>query len=98
MTFARLVLLTISSRTIRTRCSRLLESDHLRSLTIDAFVSNLNNGGYVLVQSDDPGVVYAFVSKFIYWNNVNVAPVVDVADAVATGSESLAWARSAVKG
>jgi hypothetical protein len=43
-------------------------------------------------------VVYAFVSKFIYWNNVNVVPVVDVADAVATGAESLAWARNAVKG
>jgi hypothetical protein len=69
-----------------------------KGLTIDAFVSNLNNGGYVLVQSDDPAVVYAFVSKFVYWNDVKVVPVVDVADAVATGAESLAWARNAVKG
>lgn len=67
-------------------------------LSVDAFVSNLNNGGYVLVQSDDPGVVYAFVSKFVYWNDVNVVPVVDVGDAVATGNESLAWARDAAKG
>jgi hypothetical protein len=69
-----------------------------KGLTIDAFVSNLNNGGYVLVQSDDPGVVYSFVSKFVYWNDVNVVPVVDVGDAVATSTESLAWARKAVKG
>ena len=67
-------------------------------LTVHAFVSNLNNGGYVLVEADDPTVVYSFVSKFTYWNDVNVVPVVDVADGVANGTASLAWARSAVKG
>lgn len=67
-------------------------------LTVHAFVSNLNNGGYVLVEADDPNVVYSFVSKFTYWNDVNVVPVVDVADGVANGTASLAWARSAVKG
>ena len=61
------------------------------------FVSNLNNGGYVLVEADDPGVVYSFVSKFVYWNDVTVVPVVDVADGVAHGVASLAWARSTVK-
>ncbi len=69
-----------------------------KGLTIDAFVSNLNNGGYVLVQSDDPGVGYPFVSKFVYWNDVNVVPVVDVGDAVATGNESLAWTRKRSEG
>ncbi len=66
-------------------------------MTVHAFVSNLNNGGYVLVESDDPGVVYSFVSKFVYWNDVNVVPVIDVADGVAHGVASLAWARGAAK-
>jgi hypothetical protein len=67
-------------------------------LTVHAFVSNMNNGGYVWLEADDPNVVYSFVSKFIYWNDVNVVPVVDVADGVASGAASLAWARSAVGG
>ena len=67
-------------------------------LTIHAFVSNLNDGGYVLVEANDPGVVYAFVSKFIYWNDVNVVPVVDVDVAVTIGTASLAWARSSSGG
>lgn len=65
-----------------------------QGLTVHAFVSNMNNGGYVLVEAADPNVVYSFVSKFVYWNDVNVVPVVDVAD----GTASLTWARSAVKG
>lgn len=64
-------------------------------LAVHAFVSNLKNGGYVLVEADNPSIVLSFVSKFIYWNDVEVVPVVDVADAVATGTESLAWARAA---
>ena len=58
----------------------------------------MNNGGYVLVEATDAGIVLSFVSKFIYWNDVEVVPVVDVTEAVTTGSESLAWARSASKG
>ena len=66
-------------------------------LTINAFLSNLNNGGYVFVEADEPGVVYSFVSKFTAWN-ANVVPVIDVADAVAHGTASLAWGRSALNG
>jgi hypothetical protein len=51
----------------------------------------------VLVEAAEPGPVYSFVSKFVYWNDVRVAPVVDVADAVARGAEALAWARAAVR-
>jgi hypothetical protein len=58
----------------------------------------MNNGGYVFVEAEDPNVVYSFVSKFAYWNDVNVVPVVEVADGVASGAASLAWARSAVGG
>lgn len=50
---------------------------------------------YVLVEADDPKVVASFVSKFIYWNDVDVVPVVDVADIVSISLESLAWARAA---
>jgi len=67
-------------------------------LTVHAFVSNLNNGGYVLLEADDPNVVYSFVSKFVYWNDINVVPVVDVADGVANGAASLGWARAALGG
>jgi Domain of unknown function (DUF3303)/Early transcription elongation factor of RNA pol II, NGN section len=65
-------------------------------LTVHAFVSNLNNGGYVLVEAADPAVVYSFVSKFFYWNDTNVVPVVDVEEVVRIGTESLAWARAAL--
>jgi len=65
-------------------------------LTVDAFVSHLNSdSGYVLVDADDPKVVASFVSKFICWNDVNVVPVVDVAEIVPINLESLAWARDA---
>ena len=65
-------------------------------LTVDAFVSHLNSdSGYVLVDADDPKVVASFVSKFVYWNDVDVAPVVDVAEIVPINAESLAWARTA---
>lgn len=66
--------------------------------TVHAFVSNLNNGGYVLVEAADAGIVGSFVSKFFYWNDIEVVPVVDITEAVTTGSESLAWARAASKG
>lgn len=64
-------------------------------LTVHAFVSNLANGGYVLVEADDPNVVSLFVGKFVYWNDVDVVPVVDVTDGVATGNAALAWAKDA---
>ena len=38
-------------------------------------MSNLNNGGYVLVEAADAEVVYSFVSKVVYWNDVTVVPL-----------------------
>ena len=68
-------------------------------LTVHAFVSHVNSdSGYVLVEADDPKIVASFVSKFIYWNDVDVAPVVDVAEIVSINTESLAWARAATSG
>jgi hypothetical protein len=36
-----------------------------------------------------------FVSKYFAWNDVDVIPVVDVAESVAVTSASIAWARAA---
>lgn len=67
-------------------------------LTVHAFLSNLaGNGGYVLVEAVDPKVIVAFVSKYNFWNDVNVVPVVDVGESVPIAAASLAWARSASK-
>lgn len=67
-------------------------------LTVHAFVSNLGgNAGYVLVEAGDPKVIVSFVSKYNFWNDVNVVPVVDVGDAVPIILTSLGWARSASK-
>jgi len=67
-------------------------------LTVHAFVSNLSgNGGYVLVEAGDPKVIVSFVSKYTFWNDANVVPVVDVGEAVPINAGSLAWARSASK-
>jgi hypothetical protein len=52
-------------------------------LTVHAFVSNLaGNGGYVLAEASDPKVIVTFVSKYNFWNDVNVVPVVDVGEVV----------------
>ena len=67
-------------------------------LTVNAFVSNLaGNGGYVLVEASDPKVIVAFVSKYTFWNDANVVPVVDIGESVPINSASLAWAQSASK-
>src|SRR5271169_5543805 len=51
-------------------------------LTVHAFVANLVNGGYILVEAGDPKVIASFVSKFTFWNEVNVVPVVDIGESV----------------
>ncbi len=67
-------------------------------LTIHAFVGNLHDGGYVLVEAADPGVVGSFVAKFTAWNDVEVVPVIDIAEVVGYVTESLAWDRAALSG
>jgi hypothetical protein len=67
-------------------------------LTVNAFVSNLaGNGGYVLVEASDPKVIVAFVSKYTFWNDANVVPVVDITESVPINAASLGWAQSASK-
>lgn len=45
-----------------------------------------------------PGVVSSFASKFFYGNDIEVVPVVDIAEAVTIGAASLSCARAVVSG
>ncbi len=67
-------------------------------LTVHAFVSNLAGiGGYVLVEASDPKVITSFVSKYNFWNDIDVVPVIDVGEAVSINAASIGWARTASK-
>lgn len=67
-------------------------------LNVHAFVSNLaGESGYVLVEATDPKVVVSFVSKYNFWNDVKVVPVLDIGDVVPITAASLAWAQGASK-
>lgn len=68
-------------------------------LEVLAFVGRMTgNSGYVLVQADDPKTVVSFVSKYTFWNDVDVIPVTDIEELVPVAVESLAWARGATSG
>jgi uncharacterized protein DUF3303 len=68
-------------------------------LTVHSFVSNLSgDAGYILCETSDPKAIVSFVSKFSYWNDAEVTPVVEVSEAATIASGSLAWARLASKG
>jgi hypothetical protein len=67
-------------------------------LTVHTFVGTLNNTGYALVEADDPATVASFVSKFFYWNDVEVKPVLDVEQMVGIGFVSMAWAQENAAG
>ena len=70
-----------------------------KGLTIHAFVSDLaGRSGYVLAEANDPKVITAFVSKYNYWNEINVVPVIDIGEAVPINASSLDWARKASAG
>ncbi|HTC96078.1 MAG TPA: DUF3303 family protein [Steroidobacteraceae bacterium] len=67
-------------------------------LTVHAFVSDLAAiAGYVLVEANDPKVIVSFVSKYNFWNDTKVVPVMDVNEVVPLSAASIAWARSASK-
>jgi hypothetical protein len=67
-------------------------------LNVLAFVADLSNNGYALVEAEDPKVVGSFVGKFAFWNDVRVKPVVDIMEAVPIAGAALAWVRNAVHG
>jgi hypothetical protein len=45
----------------------------------------------------DPKVVASFVSKYNFWNDIDVVPVIDVGEVVPINAASLGWARTASK-
>ena len=68
-------------------------------LKIHAFVSKLDaNGGYILLEADDPKIVAAFSAKFAAWNDSTIIPVMEVADAVQIGEAARAWVANALSG
>ena len=70
-----------------------------KGLTIQAFVANLaGRGGYVLVEANDPKVITTFVSKYNFWIDIIVVPVVDIGESVPINASSLDWAQRAAKG
>jgi hypothetical protein len=67
-------------------------------LMVQAFVATVaGNSGYVLVEANDPKVVTSFVTKFGFWNEIDVLPVFDIFDAVAISAPNIGWARTASK-
>ena len=69
-----------------------------KGLTIHAFVSDLaGRGGFILVETNDPKAVTAFATKYNYWNDVKITPVMDVGDLVPITASSLEWAKGASK-
>ena len=67
-------------------------------LTVQAFVANVAGiSGYVLVEATDPKIVTSFVTKFGFWNDIEVLPVIDIGDAVAISAPNIGWARAASK-
>ena len=69
-----------------------------KGLTIHAFVSDLaGRGGFILVETNDRKAVTAFATKYNYWNDVKITPVMDVGDLVPITASSLEWAKGASK-
>jgi hypothetical protein len=64
-----------------------------------AHVSNIDQtGGYLLVEVSDHKVIASVLSKFLYWNDHKVVPVIDVDESVQIAQSAVSWALSASKG
>jgi hypothetical protein len=65
--------------------------------TIQQFVTTLvNDCGYLIVEASDSAVILSALSKFRFFDDFEIIPVVDVnPDLVVTLNESIAWTRDA---
>lgn len=65
--------------------------------TIQQFVTTVvNDSGYLIVEAADSAVILSALSKFRFFDDFEIIPVVDVnPDLVVTLNESLAWAQDA---
>jgi len=85
------------SETLLTAFSKWKPDDE-KGLTILAFVADLTGrSGYVLVEANDPKAITVFASKYNFWNDVKVVPVIDIGEAVPINANSLEWAKRASK-
>jgi hypothetical protein len=67
-----------------------------KGLTIHAFVSDIaGRGGFILVETNDPKAITAFATKYNYWNDVKITPVIDIGEVVPIIAGSLDWAKKA---
>ena len=65
--------------------------------TIHAFVGSLNGArGWMIAEAADPGLIGSELAKFVPFNDFDVTPVIDAADAVANGVAARAWIRSSM--
>ncbi len=67
------------------------------TLQISEFIVRLDGrGGVIICTSEDPAVVYSFVTQYTAWFDWKVQPVLDIADAAGPYGTGLAWAQSAI--
>lgn len=65
------------------------------SVTFHAFVSRLDgNGGFALVEGDDPASLSEAAAKFGPYFEFHSYPVADVTEVVAVANEAVAWRES----
>lgn len=63
--------------------------------TFHQFLSRLDgNGGYAVVESDDPLAVYEGPSKFGVAFEFDVSPVIDIMDGIPVGNEAIEFRKS----
>jgi hypothetical protein len=62
------------------------------SATFHQFVGRVDgNGGFAIVETDNPNDILKDVSTFSPWLKYEVLPVVDIADVATTGAEAIAF-------
>jgi hypothetical protein len=84
---------------LRNAFSKWKEAGGEEGFNIHAHVEKIaGTGGYVLVEASDPKVIASVLSKFWYWNDHNVVPVIDVDEMVSIGQSARSWTLSASKG
>ena len=69
----------------------------LHTFGSERYATSAPTVNFRLVEASDPKAIVAFVSKYTFWNDANVVPVVDIAESVPINAASLGWAQSASK-
>ena len=65
------------------------------TVTYGEFLSRLDgNGGFAVVETDDPSAIAKDIAPFGVWFEFTVHPVLEIADAVVIDTEAIAFQRS----